>query len=174
MVTTANAFSLDASASRPRRTRAGRRRDLARRAKYRAARPDPRRSVTRTDSSGTRGATAGAAARPRQRRRTAGRLERAGAQRAAENKKARATGPGFLRAPKVLGEVVPDVAEDVLELTTKEDHGDDDGNGDNGDDESVLDQSLPFVVTEECEHVVTPPLSLDRRTGWKPVPPGAV
>jgi hypothetical protein len=45
-----------------------------------------------------------------------------------------------------LGEVVADVAEDVLDLTAEEDHGNDDRNGDNGDDESVFDKSLAFVI----------------------------
>jgi hypothetical protein len=48
-----------------------------------------------------------------------------------------------------LGEVVADVAEDVLQLAAEEDHGDDDRDGDNGNDECVLDQTLAFVVTEE-------------------------
>src|SRR5438552_7205747 len=166
MVTTANAFSLDASASRPRRTRAGRRRDLVRRAKYRVAGPDPGRSVTRTDTPGTRAAHG--CGRPlrrslRHRRRPA--MGGLGPTRAAANKKARAEARALSVRRRSLGEVVPDVAEDVLELTAKEDHGDDDGNGDNGNDEGVLDESLPFVVTEECEHLLRPPLSLDRRTG---------
>ena len=90
MVTTANAFSLDASASRPRRTRAGRRRDLVRRAKYRVAGPDPGRSVTRTDTPGTRashGRGRPAAGLRHRRRPVMGRL---GPSRAAANKKARA------------------------------------------------------------------------------------
>jgi len=45
-----------------------------------------------------------------------------------------------------------DDAENVLKLTTEEDHGDDDGDGDNSNDECVLDQALAFVVTEECKH----------------------
>jgi hypothetical protein len=66
--------------------------------------------------------------------------------------------PGFRRADRhfqqraVLGEVVADVAEDVLELTAQEDHGDDDSDGDDSNDECVLHQALAFVVTEECEH----------------------
>src|SRR5438105_5498701 len=71
--------------------------------------------------------------------------------------------PGFRRADRhfqeraVLGEVVADVAEDVLELTAQEDHGDDDRDGDNSDDECVLHETLAFVVTEECEHFQVPP-----------------
>ena len=45
-----------------------------------------------------------------------------------------------------LGEVVADVAEDVRNLAAKEDHRDDNGNGDDGDDECVFDQTLAFVV----------------------------
>jgi hypothetical protein len=52
----------------------------------------------------------------------------------------------------VLREVVADVAEDVLELTAQENHGDDDSDGNDSNDESVFHQSLAFVVTEECEH----------------------
>jgi len=48
-----------------------------------------------------------------------------------------------------LREVVADVAEDVLDLTPKEDHGDDHGDRDDGNDERVLDQSLTAVVAEE-------------------------
>jgi hypothetical protein len=52
-----------------------------------------------------------------------------------------------------LGEVVADVAEDVLDLTAEEEHCNDDRDRDNGDDESVFDQSLAFVVPKECEHL---------------------
>src|SRR5438105_801041 len=112
IVTTATAFSLDASASRPRRALAGRRRDLVKRAKYRARLT---RSAINCNKNGQR-APAGARGRKKPGRRC----------------------PGSFRTPKALGEVVADVAEDVLELTTEEDHGDDDGNGDNSNDESVL------------------------------------
>src|SRR5437016_5633529 len=66
--------------------------------------------------------------------------------------------PGFRRADRQncslmpLGEVVADVAEDVLELAAQEDHGDDDRDGNDGNDECVLHKALAFVVTEECEH----------------------
>src|SRR2546423_223185 len=56
-----------------------------------------------------------------------------------------------------LGEVVADVAEDVLELTAQEDHGDDDSDGNDSNDECVFHQSLALVVTEECEHFQVPP-----------------
>jgi hypothetical protein len=51
-----------------------------------------------------------------------------------------------------LRQVVADVAEDVLELTTKEDHGDDDRDGDNSDDECIFDKALTLFVTEESDH----------------------
>src|SRR5438045_705550 len=139
IVTTATAFSLDASASRPRRALAGRRRDLVKRAKYRARLT---RSAINCNKNGQR-APAGARGRKKPGRRC----------------------PGSFRTPKALGEVVADVAEDVLELTTEEDHGDDDGNGDNSNDESVLNQALAFVVAEECEHFAPPfiPGSAERR-----------
>ena len=57
-----------------------------------------------------------------------------------------------LRYRRRLGQVVADVAEDVLELTTKEDHGDDDRDGDNGNDECVFDEALTLFVTEESDH----------------------
>src|SRR5207247_10057355 len=53
---------------------------------------------------------------------------------------------------RCLGEVVADVAEDVRNLAAKEDHRDDNGDGDDGDDKCVFDQTLSFVVTQECEH----------------------
>src|SRR5882672_9323426 len=59
-----------------------------------------------------------------------------------------------------LGEVVADVAEDVRNLAAKEDHRDDNGDGDDGDDKCVLDQTLAFVVAQECEHYSVP-LSCD-------------
>src|SRR2546427_3755165 len=59
-------------------------------------------------------------------------------------------------AEGVLGEVVADVAEDVLKLTAQEDHGDDDSDRDDSDDECVLHETLAFVVTEECEHPNSP------------------
>jgi hypothetical protein len=59
-----------------------------------------------------------------------------------------------------LGEVVADVAEDVRNLAAKEDHRDDNGDGDDGDDECVFDQTLAFVVAQECEHYSVP-LSCD-------------
>jgi hypothetical protein len=52
-----------------------------------------------------------------------------------------------------LSEVVADVAENVLDLTAEEDHRDDDRDGNNGDDESVFDEALAFVILEECQHV---------------------
>src|SRR5881397_3992580 len=55
-----------------------------------------------------------------------------------------------------LGEVVADVAEDVRNLAAKEDHRDDNGDGDDGDDKCVLDQTLAFVVAQECEHYLVP------------------
>jgi hypothetical protein len=58
-------------------------------------------------------------------------------------------------ASNALGQVVADVAEDVLELAAKEDHGDDDRDGDDGNDECVLDEPLAFVVTNELEHLLT-------------------
>src|SRR5438309_608656 len=70
--------------------------------------------------------------------------------------------PGFRRADRhfqqraFLGEVVADVAEDVLKLTAQENHGDDDSDRDDSDDESVLHETLAFVVTEECEHPNSP------------------
>jgi hypothetical protein len=48
-----------------------------------------------------------------------------------------------------LREVVADVAEDVLDLVAKEDHRDDDRDRDHRDDQCVLDQALPVVVTDE-------------------------
>ena len=51
-----------------------------------------------------------------------------------------------------LGQVVADVAEDVLELSAKEDHGDDDRDGDNSNDECIFDQALTLFVTEESDH----------------------
>src|SRR5438105_3734485 len=69
--------------------------------------------------------------------------------------------------PETLGEVVADVAEDVLDLTAQEHHGDDDRDGDNGDDESVLDKTLALVVSEERQHPGSPfpenSLSLPKR-----------
>src|SRR5260221_861096 len=59
-----------------------------------------------------------------------------------------------LRLRVRVGEYVADVEDYVLELATKEDHGDDDGNGDKGDDEGVLDEALAIVLTEESEHSV--------------------
>src|SRR5438552_7321330 len=52
--------------------------------------------------------------------------------------------------PRALGEVVADVAEDVLDLAAEEDHRDDHGDGDDCDDEFVVDQALAFVVVEKC------------------------
>jgi hypothetical protein len=51
-----------------------------------------------------------------------------------------------------LGQVVADVAEDVLELAAKEDHGHDDGNSDDGNDECIFDEALTLFVTEESDH----------------------
>src|ERR1700682_2243428 len=63
-----------------------------------------------------------------------------------------------------LGQVVPDVAEDVLDLATQEDHRDDHGNCDNGNDECVLDQALTVVVAEEALKAHgDPPFSGERR-----------
>src|SRR5207249_11143767 len=64
-----------------------------------------------------------------------------------------------------VGEVVADVAEDVRSLAAKEDHRDDNGNGDDGDDECVFDQTLAFVVAQECEHYSVP---LSCRSRCKP------
>src|SRR5258705_2238432 len=61
-----------------------------------------------------------------------------------------------LRYRRRLGQVVADVAEDVLDLTTKEDHGDDDGNRDDSDDECILDEALALFVTEESDHLEPP------------------
>jgi hypothetical protein len=44
-----------------------------------------------------------------------------------------------------LGEVVADVAENVLDLASQEDHRDDDGDGNDCDDEGVLNEALAFV-----------------------------
>ena len=55
-----------------------------------------------------------------------------------------------LRYRRRLGQVVADVAEDVLELAAKEDHGHDDGNGDDSDDECIFDEALTLFVTEEA------------------------
>src|SRR6266550_7314968 len=49
-----------------------------------------------------------------------------------------------------LGEVVADVAEDVLDLTPQEEHRDDHGNGDDCDNEGILDQALTVVFAEEA------------------------
>src|SRR6266705_4760436 len=57
---------------------------------------------------------------------------------------------------RCLGEVVADVAEDVRNLAAKEDHRDDNGDGDDGDDKCVLNQTLAFVVAQECEHYSVP------------------
>src|SRR5436309_16123986 len=59
---------------------------------------------------------------------------------------------------RCLGEVVADVAEDVRNLAAKEDHRDDNGNGDDGDDECVFEQTLAFVGAQECEHYFGPPV----------------
>src|SRR5437868_8565217 len=64
------------------------------------------------------------------------------------------------RCVRELGEVVADVAEDVLDLAAKEDHRDDHGDGNDGDDECVLDQALAFVVAQECKHFGPPFLSI--------------
>src|SRR5258708_20436040 len=48
-----------------------------------------------------------------------------------------------------LGQVVPDVAEDVLDLPAQEDHGDDHGEGNDPDDECVLDQALTAVLAKD-------------------------
>src|SRR5207237_2453564 len=56
--------------------------------------------------------------------------------------------PAFARLS--LGQVVPDVAEDVLDLAPQEDHGDDHGDGDDRDDEGVLDQALTVVLADEA------------------------
>ena len=73
--------------------------------------------------------------------------------------------PGLLRYGEgALGEVVADVAEDVLNLTAEEDHGDDDGNGDDSDDEGILDQALAVVLAEEALNAHgDPPFSEQRR-----------
>jgi hypothetical protein len=55
-----------------------------------------------------------------------------------------------------LGEVVADVAKDVLDLASQEDHRDDDGDGDDCDDERVLNEALSFVFTNECQHLRSP------------------
>jgi hypothetical protein len=55
-----------------------------------------------------------------------------------------------------LGEVVADVAKDVLDLAPQEDHRDDDGDGDDCDDERVLNEALSFVLTDECQHSSSP------------------
>src|SRR5688572_4374716 len=66
------------------------------------------------------------------------------------------------KCQRVLGEVVADVAEDVLDLVAKEDHRDDDGNGDDSDDECVLDQSLTVVFADEVPEIHTwTPLSTE-------------
>src|SRR2546430_15178585 len=64
----------------------------------------------------------------------------------------------YCDCPRALGEVVADVAEDVLDLAAEEDHRDDHGDGDDGDDECVFDQALAFVVAQECQHSGTPSL----------------
>src|SRR5205085_1697506 len=86
-----------------------------------------------------------------------------------ENEKARAEARAFPYG-EVLGQVVADVAENVLQLAAEEDHGDDDRDGDNSNDECVLDQTLAFVVTEECKHRWAPPFFLARQ-GHRPRPP---
>src|SRR5437773_5536119 len=63
----------------------------------------------------------------------------------------------IFRCSLELGEVVADIAEDGRNLAAKEDHRDDNGNGDDGDDECVFDQTLAFVVAQECEHYFGPP-----------------
>src|SRR2546428_3900438 len=52
-----------------------------------------------------------------------------------------------------LGQVVTDVAEDVLDLAAKEEHGHDDRDRDDGDDESVLNETLALFLTKESQHV---------------------
>jgi hypothetical protein len=51
-----------------------------------------------------------------------------------------------------LGQVVANVAEDVLQLAAKEDHGHDHGNSDDGNDEGVLDKTLALFLTKERDH----------------------
>src|SRR5687767_14676780 len=66
------------------------------------------------------------------------------------------------KCQRVLGEVVADVAEDVLDLVAKEDHRDDDGDGDDGNDECVLDKSLAVVFADEVLEIHTwTPLSTE-------------
>src|SRR2546423_3741153 len=69
-------------------------------------------------------------------------------------RKERRSPPGerrpFLISRLDLGEVVADVAEDVLDLAPQEDHGDDHGDGDDRDDEGVLDQALTVVLADEA------------------------
>jgi hypothetical protein len=55
-----------------------------------------------------------------------------------------------------LGEVVADVAEDVLELIAKEDHCDDHGDRDDGDDECIFDETLAVLFPEERVHTGPP------------------
>jgi len=75
-----------------------------------------------------------------------------------------------LRYRRRLGQVVADVAEDVLELATKEDHGHDDGNGDNGDDECIFDEALTLFLTKESDHLRTSfPCMLSGRTAHPPM-----
>ena len=73
------------------------------------------------------------------------------------------------RQLRALGEVVADVAEDVLDLAPQEDHRDDDGDGDDCDDERVLNEALSFVFADECEHLRSPFL---RVLGAASVPAG--
>src|SRR5438045_6521555 len=56
------------------------------------------------------------------------------------------------RCSRALGEVVADVSKDVLDLTAQEDHRDDHGNGDDGDDECVFHEALPALVAHEARH----------------------
>src|SRR5438132_11133336 len=60
---------------------------------------------------------------------------------------------------RCLGQVVPDVAEDVLDLPAEEDHRDDHGDGDDRNDEGVFDQALTVVLAEETLDVHRVPLS---------------
>src|SRR5438045_7401147 len=58
-----------------------------------------------------------------------------------------------------LGQVVADVAEDVLDLPAQEDHGDDHGDGNDSDDEGIFDHALTVVLAEEALDLHGVPLS---------------
>jgi len=79
-----------------------------------------------------------------------------------------AAGPSLTTTSWSLGQVVTDVAEDVLQLAAKEDHGHDHGDSDNSNDESVLNETLALFLTKERNH---PEASFPTRTrqpdaGW--------